>query len=725
MDNFSRRLFGDAGKIYDLFISYRAADADPEYRTIQGMATSMGLRVFDPDVDLKGKKVGIEEMQRHVGMSKVCLVLITSSYFESKFCRGELRGAIELLGERRIVPCFSNANMAHNQVKKMIKSPHAELGIPEEDIAPLDLRDRLFKGHQIECIHSPDAMETVEHLKRVMNMLIKEEGVQLSDKFMRVVGIDTQRAQPNLRPKSVPLGASSDLPPPPASHRRAPEEGRLPLSDLRQNELAELVRLVVFGGKDGPGIEDADDAHELKSQLTTPPRGKKPIVGANVSPTRAGKADTKKLVYTLKKNYNVGSDAAVYVAKATEPYRPGGKLETRGVPSFLTGADSLQDFMEAQGIKKSLWLEFAKKGSLDLLGRKVGPCKTVDDVKRMTAMLELAAVSESIFDDDELDLPDYASRAQGEPTLSQTQKLLIEDKVDGPSKKMFGNNFGIFCQLFAGDIFRNLLLLRVVDQAIGEAGVKALSGALKASAFGLPVLTDLNLSNNAIKGASEALSGIVERAPMLTTLRARNNNLTTPSLAAVVAAFQTTQAERKKQEDDNGNPVKLKPIGLDFVGNKMNCASVTMSKKDAADFAYNFGQLEISTLDLTDNGITTAMSGERHQDGHHVGMLYRALKTFGENAPAKGCRLTINVANQDLTAMSQGKGVGVSAYDDRSAYEAAVKEMQEKAYKLVNDMFTLTVDLMDKKCNVALDVRLDDFVVREPQAASGGCCMIL
>lgn len=78
---------------HDIFVSFRSDEGAEIIRNVTATFEPLGLKVFNPVLQLKDPSA--EEMRRHVSRSRVCVVVITAKYFESKWCCIEALAAME------------------------------------------------------------------------------------------------------------------------------------------------------------------------------------------------------------------------------------------------------------------------------------------------------------------------------------------------------------------------------------------------------------------------------------------------------------------------------------------------------------------------------------------------------------------------------------------------------------------------------------------------------
>lgn len=114
----SRPLSGP--KEHHVFISYTAREMDSVFETLLSTLSFMGLNVFNQRRDLAGVTVNLAEMQAHAQGSRVILALLSPSYFDSKWCRGEVEAAAA--AGVPIVPVYAGGSYAEKDIKKLMEA---------------------------------------------------------------------------------------------------------------------------------------------------------------------------------------------------------------------------------------------------------------------------------------------------------------------------------------------------------------------------------------------------------------------------------------------------------------------------------------------------------------------------------------------------------------------------------------------------------------------------
>lgn len=439
---------------YDVFVSYFAKETKEVMKYITGILGVLGFKVFDPDYDMnKEQDVNTETMQRAVRASRCCIVLLSPSYFSSKYCRAELRAALEA-NQKMVLPAYSSDLYGRKEIEGLISAPVDKLKLPEEDDW---LRKKLFQAQQLRCLHSSDTTETGKNIKEAM------EHLTLLGPSSAAAGVGAQSG----RPADDPLSA-----------------GRQMFCELDAAALAALCMAIV------PTSDD--DAAALLAQ-------KMKECGLDGSMIDY-KEDTKVYDVIRQRQRDLPESYVKYVVQYTKPYRQGGQLASLGV--LTECVSKLPDLLEHQDIGISGLYEKTvgdiEKGYLDLfalLPIRGDVNQESSEALTLVAMLEVCAVIEAGHD----------QFASNDPRLSTVRHLRIQSK-----KQLLGSNFRFFSQIFATGALSELRVLQMAKQMLNSQGISAMQRAVEKSGTNLPHLSELDISENQLdSGCSNDLASLI------------------------------------------------------------------------------------------------------------------------------------------------------------------------------------------------------------------------
>ena len=115
----------------------------------------MGIHVFNPTTALQHGKPSKQLMQEHVKKSKLLMVLVSPSYFDSEWCRAEVEAAME--ANVLTVPVYSGDDYTLRAMQDLINSEDHK-----------EIRKFVFSQNLVDVNNTAFSLETIRNIKMVI-----------------------------------------------------------------------------------------------------------------------------------------------------------------------------------------------------------------------------------------------------------------------------------------------------------------------------------------------------------------------------------------------------------------------------------------------------------------------------------------------------------------------------------------------------------------------------